>query len=522
MRGSIRRGIISLLIFAIVAGIFGVAGYLIYDKYFNDNSNPTIGGKPHDQTIYNINLDNSLNTFPSKGNPKILVIPVSFTDYKQNSTKANLEKIEKTFFVEDETKEESWQVSDTSWYSLAQYYYLSSGGNLKISGKVSDWFDVGITTSELIQHRTTNLDYMSSGEDGTWWLLNEAVNWYKTKYNDIDSFDTDGDNFYDLIWLVYNAPHYNDDNNLLSTFWAFTYYQIENYTIASKANKQPYVYCFASYDFMFEGYGKIGLDAHTYIHETGHALGLNDYYSTRVDRNGNPDCYPLGGVDMMDFNIGDHHSFSKYKLGWTSPKEVISQPGEYKLKSTSDSGEFFIVSNNFAGHPFDEYFIVEYITPTGLNHADYAKPYAGNNLRGFSKPGIRISHVDSRGVRVVNSGNDYSFVHETNYNLIDGVIISNSTRDNLYKLDTGRYCKEVVIMQKSFTMYNTSVLSSNFPIGNIVDELLFYPNEEFTLIGNSKYRELMPSKSNILDKGTEFNFSIKIVSLGDEAVISVY
>ena len=32
MRGSIRRGIISLLIFAIVAGIFGVAGYLIYDK----------------------------------------------------------------------------------------------------------------------------------------------------------------------------------------------------------------------------------------------------------------------------------------------------------------------------------------------------------------------------------------------------------------------------------------------------------------------------------------------------------
>ena len=32
----------------------------------------------------------------------------------------------------------------------------------------------------------------------------------------------------------------------------------------------------------------------------------------------------------------------------------------------------------------------------------------------------------------------------------------------------------------------------------------------------------MPSKSNILDKGTEFNFSIKVVSLGDEAVISVY
>ena len=192
------------------------------------------------------------------------------------------------------------------------------------------------------------------------------------------------------------------------------------------------------------------------------------------------------------------------------------------MQSTSDSGDFFIVSNSFAGHPFDEYFVVEYITPTGINYMDYRNPYKGNNLQGFSKPGIRISHVDSRGVRLVNTGNDYTFTHETNYNLINGVIIDNSTRDPIYKLSTGKYCQENVIMQKDYTTFDTSVLSPNYPIGRTVDSLLFYENEVFTLNGNSQYRNLMPSKSNLLNKGIEFNFTIKVVSLGTEAVISVY
>ena len=74
-------------------------------------------------------------------------------------------------------------------------------------------------------------------------------------------------------------------------------------------------------------------------------------------------------------------------------------------------------------------------------------------------------------------------------------------------------------MQKNFTDIDTSVLSHNFPIGQQTDNLLFYPGEEFNLFG--KYAELMPSKSNILDKGTEFNFNIRVISLGEEAVISV-
>ena len=63
-------------------------------------------------------------------------------------------------------------------------------------------------------------------------------------------------------------------------------------------------------------------DAHTFIHETGHMIGLDDYYS--YDR-GKGDYGGLGGLDMMDFNIGDHNGYSKWMLGWLHPQMVKNQ-----------------------------------------------------------------------------------------------------------------------------------------------------------------------------------------------------
>ena len=142
-----RKFIVTILILFVVAGVCGFAGYFIYTNYYGNNT-PVIGGEPHDQTLYKINYKNGFNTLPTKGDVKILVIPVSFTDYEVHSTEANRKKIERTFFVEDENNEESYKTSNTSWYSVAQYYYLSSGGNVKIKGKVADWYNTGITTKQ--------------------------------------------------------------------------------------------------------------------------------------------------------------------------------------------------------------------------------------------------------------------------------------------------------------------------------------------------------------------------------------
>jgi len=64
------------------------------------------------------------------------------------------------------------------------------------------------------------------------------------------------------------------------------------------------------------GYYSPNIDAHMLVHETGHMLGLEDYYSYSGLEN------PCGGVDMMDLNVGDHDAYSKMVLGWVNPYVV--------------------------------------------------------------------------------------------------------------------------------------------------------------------------------------------------------
>ena len=59
------------------------------------------------------------------------------------------------------------------------------------------------------------------------------------------------------------------------------------------------------------------VDSSIYIHETGHLLGLSDYYNTEKKKQGYY-YQPTGFFDLMDSNQGDHTALSKYLLNWTS------------------------------------------------------------------------------------------------------------------------------------------------------------------------------------------------------------
>lgn len=58
---------------------------------------------------------------------------------------------------------------------------------------------------------------------------------------------------------------------------------------------------------------KYYVDSSTYIHETGHLLGLDDYYSYNPNTIGK-----VYGADMMDGNLGDHHLYQKFFWGGLS------------------------------------------------------------------------------------------------------------------------------------------------------------------------------------------------------------
>lgn len=200
----------------------------------------------------------------STGDQSILVIPIHINDATSKQSASLKSSIQKAFFGES---------SDTAWESLASYYEQSSYGQLHFSGTVSDFYDSGYSIADLSGTATVpNSNFYK--------MLNGAVSWYKTTAKtDGKEFDRDGDGFLDAVWFVYDVMDYTNyyyryGTDITSTFWAFTSWA-DN--VADTTSPVINSFSWASYDFLYEGYGT-ALDAHTLIHETGHLLGLEDYY----------------------------------------------------------------------------------------------------------------------------------------------------------------------------------------------------------------------------------------------------
>jgi len=348
-----------------------------------------------DSTKFKVSLEDELvgegtPCLASRGEQNLLVIPVEFSDYpaeslvsykegEEEQAKAKAKQfIQDAFFGEDK---------DTGWESLKSYYYKSSYGKLTLNGFVTDWFMLDKSVKELLEYWGTK-----SG-NSTWYILREAVKWYKANasannWPDIKTFDQNQDGILDGVWLVNSAAIKAEKSD---DFWAFTYWDVGNYSNVNVNDPIAVPYCSASYLFL-ENSGYNGKpDCHTMIHETGHLMGIEDYYT--YDKNS---WAPAGGGDMMDQNVGDHDSFTKTLYGWTNPYYVTGD-AEITLKPFQENGDCIIVNNNWNGHGFDEYLIIEFYTPTGLNEKDASERYKGESYPQLpSANGLKIYHVDAR------------------------------------------------------------------------------------------------------------------------------
>ncbi|MFA7701201.1 MAG: hypothetical protein WCX85_05000, partial [Bacilli bacterium] len=161
--------------------------------------------------------------------------------------------------------------------------------------------------------------------------------------------------------------------------------------------------------------GTAKIDAHTIIHESGHALGADDYYTYD---SGN-DWGALGGTDMMDYNIGDHNAYTKSIFGWSDPI-VVTGEGEVTLESFTDTGDAILLpaykeDGQVNNSLMDEYIMIEYYRPTGLNEMDATYNYTGNYPKMPDIPGIRVYHVDSRLGLFTYSNNVWQFVRYVSF-----------------------------------------------------------------------------------------------------------
>ena len=360
-----------------------------------------------------------LDYLPSIGEPKVLVIPVWFTDSSDYiSNKDNvLEDIKTAYFGSSE---------ETGWESVSSYYEKESFGRLKMDGVVSPWYECG-------KHST---EFYSNGS-ATNTLVSDATNYYfnNNPEENRKDYDIDQNGYLDAVMLIYGAPEYISlRNGNASNLWAYCSWLLRP-SLKNIDNPGPNVFFWASYDFMYSSgdnalsragsYYGLGdtshcvVDSHTFIHEMGHAIGLNDYYD--YDNRSNS---PAAGFSMQDHNVGGHDPYSLMTYNWVEPF-IPTETMRINLRPFQETHDLILLTNgwNEFDSPFDEYLLLEFYTPTGLNKHDVDYRYS-NYSKGPSASGIRLWHVDGR----LLYGNGFSFrgSRMTSDPLIEGYKVTNA------------------------------------------------------------------------------------------------
>lgn len=313
----------------------------------------------------------------STGDQKLLVIPVEFKDYPVSKTGSTRSK-----FVDDLECAFFGDASCNTYLSVAEYFNISSYGRLRLSGKVCDKF---YTFSKSVE------DINKLDEEAARTLVaneySKILNWYSSYYLDMDSFaipelstgDKNPNTRKDIpIYLIYTMPsELKEGSN--GFFWAYTFVDVP--------------VSWTSFTNIYSEFHEP--DSHTLIHETGHLLGLVDYYPTADDaeKTNNIMPEPTARLDMMDCSIGDETAFSKMYLNWTTPYHVHDTTS-ISMKPFEDSGDLILLNDSWDGTVFDEYYVLEFYTPTMLNTYDSAVGNSDGKLPVL--PGVKLYHVDAR------------------------------------------------------------------------------------------------------------------------------
>lgn len=436
-------------------------------------------------TLRDVNSQIGWITSNSINEQKLLIVPVDLSDYAGKSTGWTSEKLEmlETAFFGDS--------NDTTYESVKEYFYKSSYGKLTISGEVTS-----VYTAPYLYQKVKN------GDDT---IVDEIATKYYSSANKelLKKYDTDNDGYVDNCLFIYSNAY--DGNN----FWAWCTYK---YPVDNPNYTKPNInnYMWASYDFMndsyYNNYNKNKIETHTYIHELGHMLGLDDYYC--YDENYAWDS--AGRLDMQSYNVGDHNAFSKMALGWIDPY-VVTGSCEINLKTSAKYPEAILINNNWNGSAFDEYILIEYYTPTGLNKIDAENAFTqGNKLYDYN--GLRIYHVDARLVKtsVSSTGNlaaSSNYVDEikddNNYYVIGA---SNSYSYSNLKSTYARKYRLLHLLDQG----GKNSLSDGYG-GNVnTSSALWTGSKKFTPTSS------FFANGNKFNDGTEIGYSVSVSNLTDE------
>lgn len=456
----------------------------------------------------------TLSSCPTSGSPKILIVPIWFTNSSSviDSEYKDLIRsdIDTAFLGSEE---------DTGWHSVTSYYNELSKGELNITGVVTDWYECGYSISRV-----------GSDSSYTDTIIKEATDWYFNNNPDEKrtDFDYDNDGYMDGIMAIYAAPDYgNAAYYQYDNLWAYCYW-LE--TDANKLDPQPNVYFWSSYDFMYgydSAYSRTGkyyfggdtnhctIDAHTFIHEFGHVLGLEDYY----DYSGQ--YVPAGGFSMQDQNIGSHDPYSVMTMGWADPY-IPNESCTIEIGAFQKTNELILLAPEWNEYdsPFDEYLLLELYTPTGLNELDATYSYMMGYPLGPSSTGIRLWHVDAR---LYDCATRNTLI--TNPEMSGGAGVLKAMTNTYYERNNADIESYLSPLGRAYYDYNELQLIRNsssttyHPTGSLENADLFLDGDSFSMSAYSKQFVNGTNMNSGIFLGWEFSVSIN--GSGHDAVASI-
>jgi len=217
--------------------------------------------------------------------------------------------------------------------SLTSFYKRSSYDQLTIGGNVIGWYTTPYPRTDITDAQA---------------VIKEALTYYESQGHDFSQYDNDGDGYIDYFSVVWTG----EVGEWASLWWGWqSSFSDPQYTLSGKE--------LAAFSWQWLSWNNDtdDFDPLTLIHETGHGLGLPDFY----DYDG--DIGPVGGVgglDMMDATWGDHGAFSKFALGWIEPKIVSSGTQKITLEPSSSTKDALIIMPDLTlDKKYSEYFVVQ-------------------------------------------------------------------------------------------------------------------------------------------------------------------
>ncbi len=338
---------------------------------------------------------------PTKGDVKVLVVKVGFEDYPLDSDD-EMETVytdEELFAIFNGT-EDGLQDSNQNGESLHSYYATSSYGLLNIH------------CDEIYEYNAkgSREEYGSDSfydEDGANQLIDEVLSGLDDEI-DYHEYDSDGDGWIDAVYLNFAGP----TGDWSSTWWT---HANENTDSKSYDGVQYHAYSF------IHRYGDRESDIGVLIHETGHLLGMPDYYAYGMNQSNNIGTFDImtAGDEIQQHN-GDHNGFSKWSYGWLEEEDiqfVDGSMGETVVKLSNIDSEkkggkkIAVIAPEHAKENgiFSQYFLVEYDAGENLTKTVF-------DNYGL-EPGFRIFYVNA----VLNEeGTDY--IKDDNYQIKDRLI----------------------------------------------------------------------------------------------------